>query len=77
MTAYDESSADGDISAIAPINQGQAARTTDKSENKITETSGNTNTSGEKVEENAAPKNEGTGKQPDRKGSRRKEANRM
>ena len=37
LTAYDELSADGDVSAIAPINQGQAARTTDNSRDKDTE----------------------------------------
>lgn len=34
LTAYDELSADGDVSAIAPNNQGQAARTTDNSRGK-------------------------------------------
>lgn len=34
LTAYDELSADGDVSAIAPNNQGQAARTTDNSRSK-------------------------------------------
>lgn len=34
LTAYDELSADGDVSAIAPNNQGQAARTTDISRGK-------------------------------------------
>ena len=34
LTAYDELSADGDVSAIAPNNQGQAARTTDNSHGK-------------------------------------------
>ena len=36
LTAYDELSADGDVSAIAPINKGQAARTTGKSNSKDT-----------------------------------------
>ena len=36
LTAYDELSADGDVSAIAPNNQGQAARTTDNSRGKGT-----------------------------------------
>lgn len=36
LTAYDELSADGDVSAIAPVNQGQAARTTGKSQRKDT-----------------------------------------
>lgn len=36
LTAYDELSADGDVSAIAPVNQGQAARTTDNSHSKDT-----------------------------------------
>ena len=36
LTAYDELSADGDVSAIAPANQGQAARTTGKSRGKVT-----------------------------------------
>ena len=36
LTAYDELSADGDVSAIAPVNQGQAARTTGKSQHKDT-----------------------------------------
>ena len=36
LTAYDELSADGDVSAIAPVNQGQAARTTGKSQGKGT-----------------------------------------
>ena len=49
LTAYDELSADGDVSAIAPINKGQAARTTGKSnskdtpENRAVQTSGQEN----------------------------------
>ena len=40
LTAYDELSADGDVSAIAPANQGQAARTTGKSRGKDTKKTG-------------------------------------
>ncbi len=36
LTAYDEMSADGGVSAIAPVNQGQAAPTTGKSRDKVT-----------------------------------------
>ena len=43
LTAYDELSADGDVSAIAPVNQGQAAPTTDKSRGKDTDKSETSN----------------------------------
>ena len=48
LTAYDELSADGDVSAIAPANQGQAARTTGKSRGKVTEESADLQESGGK-----------------------------
>ncbi len=47
LTAYDELSADGDVSAIAPINKGQAARTTGKSTSKDTPENRGVQTSGQ------------------------------
>ena len=49
LTAYDELSADGDVSAIAPTNKVQAARHTDETRGKGTKKNGN---SQEKAEKN-------------------------
>ena len=53
LTAYDELSADGGVSAIAPTNRGQAARTTDKQRGKDSDSGVEPQENGEKTSPSA------------------------